>query len=124
MNQPIDRKSEKREEPEAFKEKDPFSVVLLGVDERKGDRGSSDSLIVLTVNPTNNSLKMLSIPRDTRTEIVGKGKEDKVNHAYAFGGVSITKSQLPKKSQVKMIHLGLFGFCAIFDKTDYTIIQS
>lgn len=30
---------------------------------------------------------MLSIPRDTRTEIVGKGKDDKINHAYAFGGV-------------------------------------
>ncbi|PFP30845.1 LytR family transcriptional regulator [Bacillus sp. AFS073361] len=88
MHQPIERKqSEKREKPVAFKEKDPFSVLMLGVDERKGDRGRSDTIIVLTVNPNNNSVKMLSIPRDTRTEIVGKGKEDKINHAYAFGGV-------------------------------------
>ncbi|MFK9094222.1 LytR family transcriptional regulator [Bacillus salipaludis] len=88
MHQPIDRKqSEKREVPVAFKEKDPFSVLMLGVDERKGDKGRSDTIIVLTVNPNNKSVKMLSIPRDTRTEIVGKGKEDKINHAYAFGGI-------------------------------------
>jgi LCP family protein required for cell wall assembly len=88
MHQPIKREqSEKRQEPVVFKEKDPFSVLMLGVDERTGDKGRSDTIIVLTVNPNNNSVKMLSIPRDTRTEIVGKGKEDKINHAYAFGGV-------------------------------------
>src|SRR5690606_29205840 len=32
------------------------------------------------------SMKMVSIPRDTRTEIIGKGFQDKINHAYAFGG--------------------------------------
>ncbi|WML41359.1 LytR family transcriptional regulator [Neobacillus sp. OS1-2] len=91
MHQPIDRKqSEKRQEPVKFKEKDPFSVLMLGVDERKGDKGRSDTMIVLTVNPNNNSVKMLSIPRDTRTEIVGKGKEDKINHAYAFGGIPMS----------------------------------
>ena len=71
-----------------FKEKDPFSVLLLGTDgsfERKGDVGRSDSMIVLTVNPNEKSVKMLSIPRDTRTEIVDKGTVDKINHAYAVG---------------------------------------
>lgn len=88
MHQPLDRKqSEKRVDPVVLTKKDPFSVLMLGVDERKGDKGRSDTIIVLTVNPNNNSVKMLSIPRDTRTEIVGKGKEDKINHAYAFGGV-------------------------------------
>ncbi|CAM5641450.1 Transcriptional regulator LytR OS=Lysinibacillus sphaericus OX=1421 GN=lytR_2 PE=3 SV=1 [Lysinibacillus sphaericus] len=32
-------------------------------------------------------MKMLSIPRDTRTEIIGHDTVDKINHAYAFGGV-------------------------------------
>jgi LCP family protein required for cell wall assembly len=81
--------SEKRPEAVAFKDKDPISVLLLGVDERKGDRGRSDSLILLTVNPNKKSMNMVSIPRDTRTEIIGKGKEDKINHAYAFGGTEM-----------------------------------
>jgi polyisoprenyl-teichoic acid--peptidoglycan teichoic acid transferase len=88
MHEPLDGK-QSEEKPEAIKRKEPFSVLMLGVDEREGDKGRSDTMIVLTVNPNNQSIKMLSIPRDTRTEIVGKGKEDKINHAYAFGGVSM-----------------------------------
>jgi polyisoprenyl-teichoic acid--peptidoglycan teichoic acid transferase len=86
MHSPIDRdKSEKRTEEVALEKKDPFSILMLGVDERSGDSGRSDTMIVLTVNPNQNSVKMLSIPRDTRTEIVGHGTNDKINHAYAFG---------------------------------------
>ncbi|MEH7381385.1 LytR family transcriptional regulator [Bacillus sp. JJ1533] len=87
MHKPIEReKSEKRQDEVIFKEQDPISVLLMGVDARAGDRGRSDSLIVLTVNPTDKSMKMVSIPRDTRTEIIGRGYQDKINHAYAFGG--------------------------------------
>nr|WP_309098524.1 LytR family transcriptional regulator [Fredinandcohnia onubensis] len=87
MHIPIDReKSEKRTEAVEFKERDPISILLMGVDERKGDSGRSDTLIVLTVNPNEKSTQMVSIPRDTRTEIIGKGFDDKINHAYAFGG--------------------------------------
>lgn len=86
MHDPIDREvSEKRTEEVTLEHKDPFSILLLGVDERQGDRGRSDTIIVLSVNPNLNSIKMLSIPRDTRTEIVGHGTTDKINHAYAFG---------------------------------------
>ncbi|MBN3554174.1 LytR family transcriptional regulator [Fictibacillus nanhaiensis] len=68
----------------------PLSILVLGVDEREGDRGRSDTLMVVTVNPNDNSTYMTSIPRDTRTEIIGRGKEDKINHAYAFGGTNMT----------------------------------
>lgn len=86
MHQPIDReKSDRREEQVTLEKKDPFSILILGVDQREGDSGRSDTTIVLTVNPNLNSIKMLSIPRDTRTEIVGRGTQDKINHAYAFG---------------------------------------
>ena len=58
-------KSEKRTEEITLTKQDPFSVLMLGVDEREGDSGRSDTMIVLTVNPNQNSIKMLSIPRDT-----------------------------------------------------------
>ena len=128
MNQPIERKqSEKREEPVTFKEKEPFSVLLLGVDERKGDRGRSDSLIVLTVNPNNNSVKMLSIPRDTRTEIVGKGKEDKINHAYAFGGVPMAMDTVENFLDIPIdyyIKINMEGFKDIVDAVGGVTVQS
>jgi polyisoprenyl-teichoic acid--peptidoglycan teichoic acid transferase len=91
MHEPIERKkSEKRTEVITLEKRDPFSVLMLGVDEREGDKGRSDTMIVLTVNPEKNSVKMLSIPRDTRTEIIGRGTVDKINHAYAFGGIEMS----------------------------------
>ncbi|OSX54475.1 polyisoprenyl-teichoic acid--peptidoglycan teichoic acid transferase TagU [Anoxybacillus ayderensis] len=91
MHEPIEReRSDKRPDALSFTEKQPISILLIGVDERKNDRGRADSLIVITVNPKKQSMEMLSIPRDTRTMIVGKGKEDKINHSYAFGGVEMT----------------------------------
>ncbi len=67
--------------------KQPLSFLLLGVDERKNDQGRSDTIVVVTVNPNKESMIMFNIPRDTRTEIIGRGTEDKINHAYAFGNV-------------------------------------
>lgn len=69
---------------------EPISILLMGVDERENDRGRSDTLIVMTLNPKTNSMQMISIPRDTRTEIIGRGKMDKINHSYAFGGTQMT----------------------------------
>lgn len=95
MHEPIEREmSEKRTEEIILDKKDPFSVLMLGVDEREEDRGRSDSIIILTVNPNQNSVKMLSIPRDTRTEIVGYGIDDKINHAYAFGGIEMSMATI------------------------------
>ena len=79
-----------RDEGIDVKELDPFSILVLGVDEREGDGGRSDTIIVLTVNPNQNSTYMLSIPRDTYTEIIGKDIKDKINHAYAFGGMEMS----------------------------------
>ncbi|MBM7606369.1 LCP family protein required for cell wall assembly [Metabacillus crassostreae] len=91
IHEELDRdKSPKRSDNVTFTEKDPISILLMGVDERKGDKGRSDSLILMTVNPNTNSTQMVSIPRDTRTEIVGKGIQDKINHSYAFGGTDMT----------------------------------
>lgn len=91
MHTAIDReKSEKRTDAVSFSEKDPFSILLMGVDKREGDKGRADTLLVLTLNPNNKSIKMVSIPRDTRTEINGKGTIEKINHSYAYGGVEMT----------------------------------
>ncbi|WP_144509619.1 LCP family protein [Bacillus sp. FJAT-22090] len=90
IHEPEIRKvSELRETKVEIVKKEPFSLLLLGVDEREADVGRSDTIIVLTVNPSTSSMKMLSIPRDTYTEIIGKNKIDKINHAYAFGGIEM-----------------------------------
>lgn len=83
------------EDPERQKElkgilddKGSINMLLLGVDERPGDRGRSDTMILMSLNPKTDSMVMLSIPRDTYVNIPGRGM-DKINHAYAFGGVEL-----------------------------------
>ncbi|CAM3955148.1 LytR family transcriptional regulator [Mesobacillus thioparans] len=114
MHKPIDR--EKRDI--TFKKKEPFTVLMLGVDERAGDKGRSDTVIVMTVNPKQDSVKMLSIPRDTRTEIVGRGTEDKINHAYAFGGVEMSMDTVEKFLDIPIdyyVQMNMEGFQDIVD---------
>ncbi|WP_026581953.1 polyisoprenyl-teichoic acid--peptidoglycan teichoic acid transferase TagU [Bacillus sp. J33] len=119
MHEPIKReKSEKRTEQVTLEKKEPFSVLILGVDEREGDRGRSDSMIVLTVNPNQNSVKMLSIPRDTRTEIIGKGFDDKINHAYAFGGIEMSMNTVENFLDIPIdyyMQINMEGFKDIVD---------
>ena len=92
MHEPVEREqpSVERTDIVEFDQQDPFSVLLLGVDEREDDRGRSDTMVVMTVNPETQSTKMVSIPRDTYTEIIGRGTTDKINHAYAFGGIEMS----------------------------------
>lgn len=111
----------------SLKDAQPFSVLLLGVDQRKNDRGRSDSIIVLTVNPQKNSVKMLSIPRDTRTEIVGKGTVDKINHAYAFGGVEMSIATVEKFLDIPIDHyiqINMEGFKDIVDAVGGVTVQN
>ncbi len=73
-----------------LKETKPLNILLLGIDTETGDKGRSDAIMVLSLKPKTNSMQLISIPRDTRTEIVGRGHEDKINHAYAFGGADMS----------------------------------
>ena len=104
MHTPIERDSEMRQEDLELIEQQPFSVLLLGVDERDGDSGRSYSMIVLTVSPELETVKMLSIPRDTRTEIVGHNTVDKINHAYAFGGITMAMDTVENFLDIPIDH--------------------
>lgn len=80
----------------AVSNKKTISLLLLGVDERANDRGRSDTIIATTLNPKTNTMQMISIPRDTRTDIVGHGTVDKINAAYAYGGTKMAEDTVSK----------------------------
>lgn len=91
MHEPISREtSSMRDEKVDMKKREPISILLMGVDERENDQGRSDTMIMMTINPNKDSMYMFNIPRDTRTEIIGRGTIEKMNHAYAYGGVEMT----------------------------------
>src|SRR5689334_3230249 len=54
-----------------LKNLDPISILLVGDDHRSDELGNNtDTMIVITINPKTKTTKMLSIPRDTRTELI------------------------------------------------------
>ncbi|WP_371747553.1 LCP family protein [Terribacillus sp. DMT04] len=81
---------DKKQSTTKVKEKEKINILLLGVDQRDGDAGRSDAMMVMSLDPVNDAMKIISVPRDTRTEIVGHGTVDKINHAYAFGGIDMS----------------------------------
>jgi LCP family protein required for cell wall assembly len=98
---------------------EPLSFLITGVDARgENHSGRTDTIIVMTVNPKNQSVKMLSIPRDTRTEIVGRGIQDKINHAHAFGGMSMTIDTVEQFLDIPIDHyvsINMEGFKGLVD---------
>ncbi|WP_081707779.1 polyisoprenyl-teichoic acid--peptidoglycan teichoic acid transferase TagU [Bacillus massiliigorillae] len=119
MHEPITRSvSDKRSNKLDVEKQHPFSVLMLGVDQRKNDSGRSDTMIVATINPKKQSVEMVSIPRDTRVEIVGKNKEDKINHAFAFGGTETAIKTVEEFLEIPIdyvVNINMEGFRDIVD---------
>ncbi|EGO2752237.1 TPA: LCP family protein [Enterococcus faecalis] len=87
--------------------KEPFSVLLLGIDtgdDGRVEQGRSDTTIVATVNPSDKQTTLVSLARDTYVDIPGQGKQDKLNHAYAFGGASLAMDTVENYLNIPINH--------------------
>jgi LCP family protein required for cell wall assembly len=103
--------------PNIISAKNKINIMVLGVDERGDDVGRSDTLFVVTVDTNTKEVAMLSVPRDTRVKIPGKGW-DKINHAYAFGGHKLTQQAVEGLLGIKIdnhIMINIAGFKKIID---------
>lgn len=108
INEPLGR-SHSQLRHKNLKDGDPMTVVLYGIDddaqrqqENLGQR--SDSIVLMSINPKDKKTVMVSIPRDTRTEIVGHNSTEKINHAYAYGGPKMAVNSLEKLMDVPVDH--------------------
>lgn len=75
----------------------PFSILLLGADtgtDGRVDRGNSDTMMLLTLNPKKKTTVAYSIPRDAMAEMVGDKEKNvqKINAAYNIGLSKMAKS--------------------------------
>jgi polyisoprenyl-teichoic acid--peptidoglycan teichoic acid transferase len=92
-------------------------LTILGTDERKNEKSRSDVIIVLKYKPKENKVIVVSVPRDSKIPISGKGLS-KINSAYAFGGSKLQVSTLEnlfKIKNVRYIHVNFEGFRKIVD---------
>lgn len=105
----------------AEREKSPDDVtknyLLLGVDEREGDVGRADTIVILSLNLAQKRIGLISIPRDSLFSIPSHG-EDKINHAYGYGGVKLTKELIEKRFDLKVDNYVIFNFASFKNMID------
>ncbi len=71
---------------------EPENILILGSDKRASepeDPGRSDTTILLRLDPDQEAISLMSIPRDLEVEIPGYGT-NKFNAAFAYGGPKLT----------------------------------
>lgn len=71
---------------------DRTNILLFGIDSEglsseKGTR--SDTIMLLSLDPSVKEPILISIPRDTRVKIPGRNTQEKINHAHAYGGTEL-----------------------------------
>ena len=97
----------------------PYYLLALGSDAREGDEFSrTDTMVLVRVDMLGGKLTLLSIPHDTMVEIPGHGTQ-KINAAYAFGGVGGAVNAVSKLTGVPIHHVAVVHFDELVGLVDY-----
>jgi LCP family protein required for cell wall assembly len=101
-----------------------INVLLLGIDDGDSEDMAldtpkrTDAMIVVSFDPENKDVAMLSIPRDTRVSIPGRRWPDKANSAYAYGGVSLAKQTVANLLQIPIHYYMLVNWQGFIEVVD------
>lgn len=105
---------------------EPFYCLIMGVDKSEereqsaefaGDTFRSDSMILARIDPTQKTVALVSIERDTYVNIEGYGP-NKLNAAASYGGAPLVVSTISKFAGVPISHyvsVDFDGFKAAVD---------
>jgi polyisoprenyl-teichoic acid--peptidoglycan teichoic acid transferase len=83
------------------------NILILGSDKRANepeDPGRSDTTMLLRLDPDNDAIALMSIPRDLKVEIPGVGTE-KFSSAYAYGGPKLTLQVVKELTGLPINHI-------------------
>lgn len=110
---------------------DSVSILFIGVDQRPGEKtpSRSDALILATFNKDHHTIKMVSIPRDSKVEIIDPTGQkdyglDKIAHAHAFGeargnlGIDFTVATVEHLFDVPVDYYVRLNFTAFIEIID------
>ncbi|MDR0347536.1 MAG: LCP family protein [Coriobacteriales bacterium] len=104
--------------PQPSDPKEPYYILVLGSDARQqGATSRSDTIMLCRLDPEANSASILSIPRDTKVELAGRGTQ-KINAALAFGGPAGAVKAVSDFVGVEIAHVVLIDFEGFADLVD------
>jgi LCP family protein required for cell wall assembly len=102
--------------------KGALNMLLLGSDSRDPDEKAAagsrtDTIILMHVQADHQHAYLISIPRDTYLPIPDHGS-DKINAAFAFGGLPLVIRTVEGFTKVHLDHLALIDFAGFQEVTD------
>lgn len=100
------------------------NILLMGIDRRPGEPfiSRTDSMIIVSIDPENESISMLSLPRDLYVIIPGRGR-DRINTAFVYGaagnnpagGAALAMSTVEFNLGVHIDHYIMIDFAAFIN---------
>ena len=118
-----DRNQSAKRDAKVVPIEDNVSILFVGIDdsearEQGADHARSDALILATMNVETKTVKTLSIPRDSYVYIPSRDREDKINHAHAFGGTLSTIETVENLLDIPVDYYVRMNFNAFIDIVD------
>lgn len=100
-----------------------INILLLGVDDGDSEAGAdepkrTDAILLLSVDPEQEKVSVLSIPRDTKVVLPGHRDPSKINAAYAYGGAVMTKQTVQALLQTPVHYYALANWRGFIEVVD------
>ena len=94
------------------------NILLIGLDGTSDKFPKrSDTMIILTIDNLNKSLKLTSLARDTLVKIPGRG-EEKLTHAYAYGQEELLMQTINENFDLDIKDYAVVNFKSFIDIVD------
>ena len=94
------------------------NIILIGLDGTNDKLPKrSDTMIILTIDKLNKSLKLTSLARDTLVKIPGRG-EEKLTHAYAYGQEELLMQTINENFDLDIKDYAVVNFKSFIDIVD------
>ena len=99
------------------------NILLMGVDvaddkEHPFENTRTDSIYLISIAPHAKDINVISIPRDSKVYIHGRNNPDKINHAFAYGGVETSVKTIEQTLGVRIHHYIAVSNQALIDFID------
>ena len=97
-----------------------INILLLGIDDGDSEAAATepkrtDAIILLSFDPQNNKVAVLSVPRDTKVVLPGHKDPEKINAAYAYGGAVMAKQTVANLLRVPIHYYALANWRGFID---------
>lgn len=104
---------------EVYKDNSVLNVLILGTDERTADfsdNARSDSMMLLSLNRSDNTAKLVSLERGMGVPILEgpyKGQYDWLTHCFRYGGSALVMKEVQECFKVEVEHFVRVNFSSV-----------